>query len=161
LLNLGTGERRLLVQGARTGFYVASGHLVYFRQGPDTLMAMPFDLNRLQVTGGPAVTLVERVRDTSEGGEYAVSNSGTLAYVPSTPQWYQSRLVWVDRSGIVEALPAPQQGYQEPVISPDGRQVSISIIGPAYGISIYDFARAALTPLTFGGSSQAPVWTPD
>jgi len=161
LLNLATGERRLLVQGARSGLYVASGHLVYFRQGPDTLMVVPFDLNRLQITGGPPVTLVERVRDTSEGGEYAVSNSGTLAYVPSTPLWYESRLVWVGRSGIVEPLPASPQGYEEPVISPDGRQVAVSIAGPAYGISIYDFARAALTPLTFGGSSQAPVWTPD
>src|SRR5262249_27572431 len=72
LLHLDTGERRVLVQGARTGFYVQSGHLVYFRQGPDALMAVPFDLKRLQVRGGPPVTLLERVRDTSDGGEYAV-----------------------------------------------------------------------------------------
>jgi serine/threonine-protein kinase len=109
----------------------------------------------------PPVTLMERVRDTSEGGEYSVSSSGVLAYVDSTPQWYESRLVWVDRNGIVEPLSAPPKAYQEPKISPDGRQMSISIAGPAYGISIYDFARAALTPLAFGGSSQAPVWTPD
>src|SRR5262249_49722659 len=148
-------------QGARTGFYAASGHLVYYRQGPDTLMAVPFDLKRLQITSGPPLTLVERIRDTSDGGEYALSNSGVLAYVESTPQWYESRLVWVDRRGIVEPLPVPPRAYQEPAISPDGRQMSISIAGPSYGISIYDFTRAAMTPLTFSGSSQAPVWTSD
>jgi serine/threonine-protein kinase len=162
VLNLATGERSLLVQGARMGLYASSGHVVYFRQGPDTLLAAPFDLSRLQITGGPPVTLVEHVRDTSESGEYAVSASGVLAYIPTTPHWNESRLVWVDRQGNVEPLPAPPQRYQEPAISPDGRQMAISIAGPAYTIAVYDFERSALTRLPSpDGSSQSPTWTAD
>jgi serine/threonine-protein kinase len=161
VLRLDTEKRHVVVRGTRIGRYSSSGHLVYFHQGPDALMAVPFDLERLEVGSGPPITLAERVRDTSEGGEFALSDSGTLAYVPSTPKWYESGLVWVDRNGRIEQLPAPPGAYQEPVISPDGRQVTASIAGPAFGIWVYDFARTTLTSLTSGGSSQAPVWTPD
>jgi hypothetical protein len=68
VVRLDTGKRGVLVRGTRIGIYSGSGHLVYFRQGPDTLMAVPFDLERLQVGGSPAIILAERVRDTSEGG---------------------------------------------------------------------------------------------
>jgi serine/threonine-protein kinase len=161
LLTLQTGERRTLARGARTGRYVASGHLIYSRDGTDTLMATPFDLDRLQVSGVPPVMLAECVRDTSEGGEYAVSDSGTLAYLAGDPQRYECRLVWVDRKGVIEPLHAPLRAYQEPVISPDGSQVAVSIAGPFYSICIYNLARPMLTPLAAPGSSQAPIWTPD
>src|SRR5205814_409795 len=141
--------------------YTASGHLVYSRNGTDTLMAAPFDLGRLQVGSSPPVTLTERVIDTSESGEFAISDSGTLAYVAGNPQRYESRLVWVDRSGAVEPLPAPPRAYAEPAISPDGRHVAVSVAGPAFGISVLDLDRPTLTPLIAPGSSQAPVWTPD
>jgi serine/threonine-protein kinase len=162
VLNLETKQRHLVVHGSRIGrFDPESGHLVYFRQGTDTLMAVPFDLASLQVTNRPPVTLAERARDTSESGEFTISDSGTLAYIPSSPQWYESRLVWVDRSGGIKAMEAPLRAYQEPVISPDGLQVGVSIAGPTYQVSIYDLVRTTLTSLTSNGSSQAPVWTPD
>jgi serine/threonine-protein kinase len=160
LLVPSTGERRVLAEGARTGRYV-SGHLIYSRDGTDTLMAIPFDLDRLQVGAGPPVTLAESVMDTSEGGEFAVSDSGALAYVRGNPKRYESRLVWVDRSGTVDPVAAPVRGYQEPAISPDGRHVAISIYGPVYGVQIYDFLQRTLTPLIAAGSSQGPIWTPD
>jgi serine/threonine-protein kinase len=159
LLDLKSGNRHLVVPGARTGYYAASGHLVYFRQGVDALMSVPFDLDRLQVGSGPPITLTERVRDTSEGGEYSLSNSGSLAYISSTPRMYESRLVWVNRDGTSEPLPSRSQAYMEPVLSPDGKQFAISVAGPAYTISIYDFDREALTLLRANGSSQAPQWT--
>jgi serine/threonine-protein kinase len=162
VLNLETKEKHLVVRGSRIGrFDSRSGHLVYFRQGTDTLMAVPFDLGRLQVTNDPPVTLAEHARDTSEAGELALSNSGTLAYIPSSPQWYTSRLVWVDRGGGNKPLAAPLLAYQEPVISPDGLRVAVSVAGPSFGIWIYDIARTTLTALTSNGSSQAPAWTPD
>jgi serine/threonine-protein kinase len=162
VLNLETKEQRLVVHGSRIGrFDSKSGHLVYFRQGTDTLMAVPFDLGRLQVTNDPPVTLAEHARDTSEAGEFALSDSGTMAYIPSSPEWYASRLVWVDRHGDVKPLPTPLLAYQEPVISPDGLRVAVSIAGPSVGVWIYDLARTTLTALNSNGSSQAPMWTPD
>jgi serine/threonine-protein kinase len=160
LLVLKTGERRTVVDGARTGRYV-SGHLVYSRDGTDTLMSIPFDLDRLQVGSGPPVTLSESVMDLSEGGEFAISDSGILAYVEGNPHRYESRLVWVSRNGTVEPLPAPARAYQEPSISPDGSRVAICIAGPVYGIWIYEFGASTLTPLFASGDSQAPMWTLD
>ncbi|MBW8868510.1 MAG: hypothetical protein JF610_14485 [Acidobacteria bacterium] len=48
---LATGERRVLIQGASTGRYLASGHLIYTRD--DALMAAPFDIATLQLSGQP------------------------------------------------------------------------------------------------------------
>jgi serine/threonine protein kinase/Tol biopolymer transport system component len=159
LLRLSTGERHVLVQGASTGRYVPSGHIVYSRG--EALMAVPFNLGRLAVTGAP-VALDEFVRERTEGALYTFSDAGLLAYVPGSPQWdSDKRLVWVDREGDVEPLPTPLQGYFPPVISPDGRQAAFAIRGPTHRIWIYDFSRATLTPLTSGPSSQIPIWTPD
>jgi eukaryotic-like serine/threonine-protein kinase len=78
-------------------------------------------------------------------------------------QRYERRLVWVDRDGHVEPLSAPPREYNgNAVISPDGRLAAVDIEGGTFGIWLYDFARATLSPLTTGnGSSQAPRWTAD
>jgi eukaryotic-like serine/threonine-protein kinase len=160
---LDTGERRVLAQGASSGRYVTSGHLVYNRDGAQKLMAMPFDVESLRVTGGPAVGLNEQVWEGgAEGAQFAVSTAGTLAYVPSYPARYERRLVWVDRSGKVEALAAPLRPYYDPRISPDGRQVAVSSEEGTERVWTFDFARSTLTALTTAdSSSQAPMWTPD
>jgi Tol biopolymer transport system component len=70
--------------------------------------------------------------------------------------------VWVDRAGLAEPLPLPERDYHSVVISPDGRQAIVQIEEGTNGLWLYDFARQTLTPFaTSGGSSQAPVWTPD
>ena len=160
---LQTGERRVLAQGASTGRHVASGHLVYNRDGAQTLMALPFDLARLEVTGGPAVALGEQVWEGgAEGAQFAVSNAGTMAYVASHPRRYERRMVWVDRAGNVEPLSAMPRPYYDPRISPDGRQFAVSSEEAHERVWTFDFARPILTALTgSGSSSQAPVWTPD
>jgi serine/threonine protein kinase len=161
LLDLRSGERRILLQGADTGRYVPTGHLVYSRA--EALMAVPFDLDRLEVTGAPVV-LEEQVRDENQGAQFTVSDSGTLAYLQGSRRLYERRLVWVNRKGMIEPLPAPVQPYQDPALSPDGCQVALGIGKETCGVWIYEFARATLTPLTplkSAGASQAPVWSPD
>jgi len=160
---LGSGERRVLAQGASSGRYVASGHLVYNRDGAQNLMVLPFDLARLQVTGGPAVTLAEQVWEGgAEGAQFTVSDAGTMAYAAAHPQRYERRLVWVDRQGKVEPLPATPRPYYDPRISPDGQQVAVSSEEGTERVWTYNFARATLTPLTAADvSSQSPAWTPD
>ena len=56
--SVGTGERRNLIQGGTQPRYAPSGHLVYAQGG--SLMAVPFDPQRLTVTGA-AVPVVEGV----------------------------------------------------------------------------------------------------
>ena len=57
-----TGPRRTIVRGAGDAQYVASGHIVYTRDGG--LMAAPFDAARQQLLG-PAVPVLEGVGDRS------------------------------------------------------------------------------------------------
>ena len=156
---LDTGERSVVVEGGDTGRYIATGHVVYARA--DELFAVPFDVDRLQVSGD-ATRLVDAVRVGAEGAHYAVSDTGELVYLPGSPQRYERRLVWADRDGRVEPLPAPPREYENTALSPDGRRAAVSVGAGTLGIWIYDFSRATLTPLRTGaGSSQAPRWTPD
>ena len=159
VLTLATGERRNITKGANGGKYVATGHIVYSRA--DVLMALPFDLSRLQATATP-YELRERVLD-EDGSEFAVSATGLLAYVAVSPQRLQRQLVWVDGSGHADPIPASPRPYLDPAVSPDGRLAVVSVQGPVQTLWVYDFARRTLTPLTpaNAGSSQAPLWTPD
>jgi Tol biopolymer transport system component/tRNA A-37 threonylcarbamoyl transferase component Bud32 len=156
---LDSGERRVLVQGASTGRYVASGHILYSRE--DALFAVPFDLAHLQVTGTP-VPLAERAFD-DEGAHFSVSASGMLAYMPASPRRFERRLVWVDTAGNVDPLPLPPRAYTDPMLSSDGRFVAFTVLGPIEAIWVYDLTRHTLGALTStsAGSSQSPTWAPD
>src|SRR4029450_12252655 len=47
--SLATGQQKVLIEGGAYARYVPTGHLVYMRRG--TLMAVPFDVTRLDVSG--------------------------------------------------------------------------------------------------------------
>ena len=70
-------------------------------------------------------------------------------------------MVWVDRKGLAQPLPAPPRAYANPRLSPDGRQVALDISETSRDIWIYDLMRDTLTRLTFEGINSFPVWTPD
>ena len=51
VLSLETGKKKILVQGGTSPRYSPSGHLIYARAGQ--LLAVPFDPDKLEVTGQP------------------------------------------------------------------------------------------------------------
>jgi hypothetical protein len=65
VLSLKTGLWKTVQQGGYFGRYLPSGQLVYVHQG--TLLAVPFDLNGLEVRGGP-VPVLEDVAGTPAYG---------------------------------------------------------------------------------------------
>jgi serine/threonine-protein kinase len=79
--SLDTMQRKILVDGGTKATYLRSRHLVYVRAG--TLLAVPFDLAKLAVTG-PAVPVLNDVYENAVDGtaQFAVSASGSLAYAP-------------------------------------------------------------------------------
>ena len=80
ILSLETGEMRVLFQGAMAR-YAHSGHIVY-ASGEGTLLAVPFDADRLEVTG-PARALLEGVHVSPTSASYfALSDTGVLIYRP-------------------------------------------------------------------------------
>ncbi len=127
-------------------------------------MVVPFDLAALEVTGD-SVPVVQEVRQVENNYvDYAISNIGTLVYVPSTSTGGLDRtLVWVDSRGQEEPLAAEPQGYQSPRISPDGSRLAITVVeSGGSDVWIYDLEREILTRLTFDPAVDSfPVWTPD
>lgn len=162
LLSLQTGKWHTLLDGGSYARYVPSGHVVFARAG--SLMAVPFDLRRLEVSGEPVPVLEGLVTTavTSGGAEYDVAPTGLLAYVSGTARAPEDSLVWVDRHGVGKKLRAPLNNYSHPRISPDGRLMAVQIRGSGSSdIWVYDFARNTMTRLTFAGNNADPVWTAD
>ncbi|MCZ6879124.1 MAG: protein kinase, partial [Acidobacteria bacterium] len=164
LLSLETGERKVVLKSARQARYLSTGHLVYEQSRTGNLRVVPFDLAALEVTGD-SVPVVQGVRQGSMWSvDYAISDNGTLVYVPSTSSGNLNRtLVWVDRKGQEEPLAAEPQSYQSPRISPDGSRLAITIDeSGGSDVWIYDLEREILTRLTFDpAADHFPVWAPD
>ena len=99
--SLESGEQTVLFPGVHVR-YVPTGHIVYTIG--DVLYAVPFDLATLGVTGGH-VPLVEGVQPASP--QYAVSDSGTLVYIPGGAPTVESTMALVDRDGVLERLNVP------------------------------------------------------
>ncbi|MDA2925063.1 hypothetical protein MYX65_10525, partial [Acidobacteria bacterium AH-259-L09] len=161
--SLQTGERKVLINGGRDARYVPTGHLLYAQAG--TLLAVPFDLARLEVTGGPVPIIEDVSQATSTGAaQFSFSGLGSLIYVPgglsSEPE---GTLVWVDRVRRVEPIvEKPLLFPRYPRLSPDGRRLALTTgPGDAGDLWVYDLAGRPPYPLAFEGHNDRAVWTPD
>jgi Tol biopolymer transport system component len=161
LQSLESGECRELFVGD-TAQYLPTGHIVYVVD--NSLYARPFDVDRLEVTGGP-VSMLEGILRSGGAPQYAVSDSGTLAYISGEGTFAASdlTLVWVDRNGKEKPIATPANQYNNFRISPDGTRAALSVTeGANEDIWIWDFARETLDPLTRNeGEDGYPVWSPD
>jgi eukaryotic-like serine/threonine-protein kinase len=166
--SLAAGNRKVLIEGGADARFVATGHLVYLRRG--TLMAVPFDARRLEVTGA-AVGLVADVMQAANiqplqidtgAGQFAVSESGSLVYVTGGvfPQDRWS-LVWVDRAGRSEPLRIPAGAYVAPRLSPDGKRIAFNSTTGDRDLWTYDVLRGIVARLQLQGEQSVPIWTPD
>jgi eukaryotic-like serine/threonine-protein kinase len=159
-VSLATGQRSVVLEGGSYGQYVPTGHLLYVREG--NLMAVPFDLARLKVSGA-AVPVLEGVWTNASGGAHvAFSPTGPLAYVPGGAVETQRTLMWVDRGGRAREVTDRRQDFLHPRLSPSADRVAVAIRMGKSDIWVYELSRGTLTRLTSGsGSVMAPSWTPD
>ena len=87
---------------------------------PAVHMAIPFDVDRLEITGKPVrLGTLDRIFD------FAVSSDGTLIYFQPSQT---TGLVWVDRQGHVEGLAEVSKQFGAPRLSPDGRRFVVQIL---------------------------------
>ena len=160
-LDLKTNRSTPLVNGSHAA-YIDTGHLIYGYDG--TLRAVPFDAERLEVTGEP-FTVFERLSVSIAGAaNYDVSSRGTLIYMPGVRGELTAKrsLVWVDRNGREEPIAAPTRAYLALRLSADGARAVLDSRDEASDLWIWDFARAILSRLTFEAAPDLfPIWTPD
>ncbi len=162
MLNLETGEQRVLVSGGSAPRYAPTGHIVYGVNG--TLRAVGFDLDRLEVTNpNPVPVLDGVVTKLSGAANFDLARDGSLAYVSGAGGGQTPRsLVWVDREGREEALPLPPQAYGVPRLSPDGTRLAVRVAdGSQQALWVYDVVTGAGLRLTNQAVAGGPVWTPD
>jgi eukaryotic-like serine/threonine-protein kinase len=157
-----SGEVKELFPGFSVG-YLPTGHIIYGLPTDDNLYAIPFDLDAMEVQGGP-VPIIEGV--IGHGVQSAVSDAGTLVYIPGTSGRTAAGhliLVWVDRQGKEEPLAVEPNTYIFPKISPDGTKVALRVTtGVNQDIWIWDVVRKTMTRLTFHEANDSfPLWAPD
>jgi Tol biopolymer transport system component len=168
---LPTGAPKVVWSGGYYGRYLPSGlgspkraereggHLVYIHDG--TLFAVPFDLDRLTVTGQP-VPALEGVTSnaTSGGAQFAVSASGTLMYLAERSTRLAAPIYSMDHQGKTTPLWATPVNWFNLRVAPDGSGLAMQIDGQTSDIWVW--ARDHLSQLTFDKpNATRPVWTPD
>ncbi len=164
VLDLASGTTRVLVRGIAAE-YSTSGHLLYVT-ADGTLMAAPFDRKRLEL-GGEGWAVANGLAVRAFGSvDLALSATGTLLYLTGTRLTEPTELVWMDRSGQAEPVDPGWVGdFRSLALSPDGRQIAVSIEQEqAFDEHVWvkRLPRGSLTKLTFEGSENfQPAWTPD
>jgi len=157
---LETGQVKVLVEGGFFPRFLPTGHIVFARSS--RLMAAAFDPATLAVGGTPVplVDSVETNRNGAGAAEFVFSRDGTLLYLPA--ELPDRSLVFVDRKGTEEPLPTPVRAYTGLSLSPGGDRVALMVDdGSNQDIWVHDVAAGTLTRLTFGGSNEGILWTPD
>jgi serine/threonine protein kinase/Tol biopolymer transport system component len=165
VLDLETGQARILIRGGSQPEYAETGHLVYAAAG--TLRAVRFDLAKREVLGDPA-PVAERVGMLNTGAtQYGISRTGALVFIPGAFASIAGAgavrsLVWVNRQGREEPINAPPRAYFALRLSPDGTRIALDTRDQENDIWVFDLARQTLTRLTSDPSNDVfPLWTPD
>ena len=160
--SLDSKESKFLLHVHARALYV-SGHILFLRLS--TLMAQPFDVKRLELTGD-AFPIADPVQENelTLNGIFSASENGLLAYLEGASS-ASRELIWLDRNGKkVGEVPGPD-AYLSPRISPDGKKLLYTLVSPYYEVWSYDITPGVKTRLTFtstsGRASLSPVWSPD
>jgi serine/threonine-protein kinase len=158
-LSLETLEKKLLIEGGYDARYVPSGHLLFARTG--VLMAVPFDLGRLEVQGEPQVVLKgASLESLFTQVQVSFSDTGTLVYIPGGDATV-GRIARVDRQGKTELLPVPERVYGVFDLSPNDQQLAVQVADVNDYIWIYDLPRGEGRRLVATGPNQWPKWSPN
>ena len=136
----------------------ASGYLLYLHG--TTLMAQPFNADKLEFTGG-ATAIAENVAENAStwGAVFSASQNGVLAY-QAGGHTVQGELRWYDRQGKNLGALGSGNNYG-PRLSPDAARLAVDFGDPNRDIWIYDLRRGVKTRFSFGAVDAAAVWSRD
>jgi Tol biopolymer transport system component len=139
-----------------------TGQLLFVRDG--ALMAQPFDVRRLKLTGEP-VTVAEQVGFLSAYPYFSVSTNGVLIYRTSGGPSQDAQLAWYDRQGKPLGKVGEPGLFLQFALSPDGTRVGVHSIDPQHPASIIllvDLLRGTMTRFTFGPfMAYSSAWSRD
>jgi serine/threonine-protein kinase len=163
-----SGKHHVILKGVFRARYLTSGHLLYVTLAY-ALMVVPFDLSNHKIAGD-AVALTEGLEVPAQltgsvGFDVAASQTGTLMYATKA-SGNGMELVWVTRNEKIQEVDSTFRGsFGAPSISPDGRQVALSVWQEHPGgneIWIKPLDHGPSRRLGFeGADNENPAWTPN
>jgi serine/threonine protein kinase len=159
----------LLVNEAFPEYYVPSpdsgtGHMLFYREG--TVLAQPFDPNKLELSGDP-VPVAEPVGSQGGSGFFSASTNGVLTYVEGNGGAGNTQLTWFNREGKNLGIIGDPGIFTTSALSPDGKQAAVSRLDLQQSrnsdLWLFDLTRGgAATRFTFDASIAGdPVFSPD
>jgi eukaryotic-like serine/threonine-protein kinase len=161
LVSVGLHDISQLINGGTNPRYSPTGHILFARG--NSLFALPFDIKTRRKTG-PESKLADGLMVGANGAaQFAVSSSGTLAYVRGETSSGECELVWIDRKGQTEALLDNGRQFKTPRLSHDGSLLAVmSPTGPNNDIWVLNLSRGDFTRwTTHPGEDFGPVWNPN
>ena len=168
---LGTSDKTRLLAADSNPQY-APGYVLYRRDA--TVLAQPFDAERLALAGGPVQVAGDIGFNLTNGrGYYSVSQTGTLIYFQGSSGAGTGRagtqagwqFGWHDRTGKLIADAGDSGPYGELDVSPDEQLIAITRQdpgSPGSDIWVIDWQRRVNTKVTLDPADDMnPVWAPD
>jgi len=163
IVDVASGRSRETLAGAY-GIYASTGHVVYVTQ-QGSLMAVPFDVKALALTGRPTA-LLEGLDVRVDGAtDLTLSQNGVLAYTSKSFN-APEEVAWVTRQGTTQKVDSAwvrDVEFEGLALSPDGRRAAVVIEVEDRGdVWIKQLDRGPLSRLTFEGDYNGyPSWSPD
>ena len=160
--SLESNEPKRLLPGVLSAAYSPPGFLLFLRN--DTLMAQPFDADKLQLTGeqSPIAENVTFNPGLGRGG-FSVSENGVLAYRTGGGQINQP--LWFDREGKQIGSLGMTGVYFNVWLSPDERRAAVDRMSAQTGtndIWLFDLSSGIPSRFTTDpGGDSSPLWSPD
>ncbi|HEY3217410.1 MAG TPA: protein kinase [Candidatus Eisenbacteria bacterium] len=165
VLDIAASRAKLLIDDAGFPCFVPPRTLVFSRG--DVLLAAPFDLRRLQVTGA-AVPIMRGLSSTEAAspGRFVVGENGTLSYNSGGLMGLQRRLAIVEGSGVVRPWSEDRLAMKQiPTVARDGKKIAV-VATNAQGIDeiwVSELDRPQLRRVIYLSEADCwyPVWSPD
>ena len=154
-------EVKFVINASSRLAYDRSGYLLFVRER--SLMAVPFDADKLQVRGDP-FPIAQNVAYAAGNfsASLTVSDNGVLAYRTGGITGNRS-LTWFDRTGKTVGASGGIAYYRNPKLSPDEKRIAVSRIDPPIGVEdiwVVESTRGVSTRITFAGG-QFQIWSPN
>jgi Tol biopolymer transport system component len=122
-----------------------------------TLLAQPFDVDRLTTSGDPFPIAEQVGIELTTAGLISAADDGTVAF--RTNAGSVGATIWVNRAGVeVGAVSGDIKNPQFPRLSPDGTRLALVVDNELWEYGLHGRPPVKLTT---EGNVFSPLWTPD
>ena len=157
MVPLSGGTRRVVTENAEQALVALASRIVVVQDG--AMLVSDFDERGARLIG-PSTRIKEDVLITGTGAmAAAISHQGTIVFAGSS--LVSAHLAWVDASGAEHVIPGPARVYQNPRVSPDGRQIAFAANGTIWTLDPVRGGVTRVSPDSGDKTMGFPVWSAD